>query len=156
RWRHACFEIDRESAVDLPPRRIEHGLRLLSIVEQPHEGLHMPLGLYRAAHHADGRVGLAGAGDEPRDDGMERTLAATDEIWMPSSERKAGAAILQADAGARHDDAGAEAHVVRLDERDHHAVRVRRGEIDRSGARRRAVLEILRALAIDQTGAALK
>ena len=42
--------------------------------------------------------------------------------WHGRAEHEAGAAVLQRDAGAGHDDARAEAHVVGLDVRDHHPV----------------------------------
>src|SRR5690242_20482938 len=86
RGRYARFEIDRKSRVDLPARGVQHRLRLLAIVEQPHEGLHVTLRLDRAAHHADGGVGLAVAHHEARNDGMERPLPRADLIRMPARE----------------------------------------------------------------------
>ena len=46
--------------------------------------------------------------------------------------------------------AGAEAHVVALDEADHHAALVGGGEVDRAAARRVAGAEVLRPLRVDQ------
>ena len=59
---------------------------------------------------------------------------------MVGVQGEVGAAVLQRDAGARDDDAGAEAHVVGLDEADHHAVAVGRAQVDRAArvGRRRA------------------
>ena len=56
----------------------------------------------------------------------------------PACGDEAGAAIVERDAGARHDDARAETVIVRLDQRDHHAVLVRRREIDGRAAVHRA------------------
>ena len=74
-------------------------------------------------------------------------------IRMAGHEREAGAAVLQADAGARHDDRRAEAHVVRLDQRNHHAARIAGRKIDGAALRRGARLEPLRAFRVDQSGA---
>src|SRR5262249_4974435 len=147
-------EVDRNAAIHFPARCIERRLRLLPVIDEAHERLHVPLWLYRAAHHPEARVRGAIARDEPGDDGVERTLAGPDLIGVAGLQREPGSAILQTDARPRDHDARAEAHVVRLDERHHHAVRVGSGQIHRPGSRRRAVLEILSAAALDQAGAA--
>ena len=51
---------------------------------------------------------------------------------------------------ARDDDAGAEAHVVGLDQRHDHAVLVRGAEVDGAAARRIAGSEVLGTPGIDQ------
>ena len=61
---------------------------------------------------------------------MEGALARRDVVRVAGLQREAEAAVLQRDACARHDDAAAEAPVVRLDERDHHAVGVGGAEVD--------------------------
>jgi len=63
---------------------------------------------------------------------------------------EAGAAVLQADAGARHHDAGTESHVVRLDEGKHHPLLVGGGEVHRAALLRHARAGELRAFRIDQ------
>jgi len=63
------------------------------------------------------------------------------------------AAVLQVNAGAGDDDAGAEAHVVGLDERHHIAGGIGGGEQDRSTGFGRAVSRIAGAGGIDQGGA---
>ena len=95
-------------------------------------------------------TGLSVLGDEAGDDGLERALARPHLVRMARLQRERVRAILQADAGARHHHARAEAHVIRLDEGHHHAARIGGGEIDRAALRRRAVVEVLRALQVDQ------
>ena len=77
-------------------------------------------------------------------------------LGLSRVEREAVAAVLQADAVLGHDHAGAEAHVVALDEADHHAALVGRGEVDRAALGRRAGAEGLRALRVDQARALLQ
>jgi hypothetical protein len=117
-------------------------------------GLQVALRLHVAAHHAEAHLRLAVAGQEAGDDGVERPLAARHHVGV-AAEREAMAAVLQADAGARHHDAAAEAHVVALDQADHHAAFVGRGQVDRAAARGRAVLRRSCArLGVDQLRAA--
>ena len=66
------------------------------------------------------------------------------------------AAVLQAQAVARHHHPRAEAHVVALDEADHHAALVGRGHVDGAALRAVAGAEVLRTLQVDQLGAAVK
>ena len=77
-------------------------------------------------------------------------------LAMARGRHEARGAVLQRDAGARHDDARAEAGVVRLDQRHHHARGVGGAEIDRAAVLGRARAEILGLLRIDQLGAALE
>ncbi len=51
-------------------------------------------------------------------------------------ERESGTAVLQPEAVPGQHDPRAEAHVVRLDQADHHAVRVGRRQVDRAAAGR--------------------
>ena len=81
---------------------------------------------------------------------MERPLARAHAVRMIGLQGEARTAVLQADPRTGNHDARAEAHVVRLDQRHHHAAGVRRRKVNRPGLRRHAVLEVLRALAIDQ------
>ena len=64
-------------------------------------------------------------------------LPGATRFGFAGSRREAVAAVLQRDARAGHDHARAEAQVVALDEADHHAVAVGRGEVDGAAARRR-------------------
>ena len=108
------------------------------MVDHAHDRLHVTRRLDRSSHHAERRQRRAVARDEARNDRVERPLAAADFVRMIALERKAGAAILQADAGARHDDAGSESHVVRLDQRHHHAGLVGCAKVHGAAARRLA------------------
>src|SRR5256885_8430843 len=76
------------------------------------------------------------------------TLAGSGAVGMARLEHEVAAAVLQRDAF--HHDSRAEAHEVRLDEGDHHAGRIGRGEVHRAAFRRIAVAEILRAFGIDE------
>ena len=114
----------------------------------------MPLRLHVAAHDAEAHQRPPVLGEEGGDDGVERPLAGATQFGLPASSVKAVAAVLHRHAPPRHDDAGAEAHVVALDEAHHHAALVGGGEIDRAALDRVAGAEALRALRIDQPRAA--
>ncbi len=81
---------------------------------------------------------------------MERALAARQRIRMPRFEDKAAAAILQANAGIRYDDTGAETHKVGLNKGDHHAAGIGSRQIDRAALRRRTVDKIRGFIGINQ------
>ena len=114
----------------------------------------MALRLHVAAHHAKAHHRLAVFGEEAGNDRLERPLARRHAIGVVRVEREAIAAVLQRHAPLRDHDARAEAHVVALDEGDHHAGGIGGSEIDRAAAHRVARLEILCLGAIDQFGAA--
>jgi hypothetical protein len=109
----------------------------------------MALRLHVAAHHAEAHHRLPSL---VRKAGMMvwkgRLPGATTLGWPRQAE--AVAAVLQRDAVARHHHARAEAHVVALDEADHHAALVGRGQVDGAALDRVAGAEVLRAPAVDQ------
>jgi len=76
-------------------------------------------------------------------------LAAGNFVGVPGPQRKTGPAILQADAGSRDHDARAEAHVIRLDQRHHHAVLVGGAQVDGAAFGRLAGAEVLRVRRVD-------
>ena len=152
---HLLFDIERQAGVETPARGVAGDLRALLVIEHPNQGLHVPLRLHVAAHHAKAHDRLAALGQESRDDGVERPLAGRDLVG-PRLQAEAVTAVLQADAEGRLDAAGAEAHVVALDEADHHPVLVGRRQIDGAALDRVAGAEVLRLLHVDQTGAALQ
>ena len=100
----------------------------------------MPLRLHRAAHHAVRQPWFAVFGHERGNDGLERALARRIAIRMRrlgiSGLRVAAlqhehlAAILEDETQARRRHAAAHAAIVRLDQRDHHAVGIGGGEVD--------------------------
>src|SRR6185369_1308626 len=90
------------------------------------------------------------AGEERRDDGMERTPPRRDAVRAGRIENETVAAVLHRDAPAGNDDARAEAHVVALDEAHHHAALVGGAEVDRSALGRVAGAEDLRPPGVDQ------
>src|SRR5437868_5031833 len=53
--------------VDAPARAVDGGLRVLAVVDDAREELHVALRLHGAAHQAEGRHRLAVLGDEARD-----------------------------------------------------------------------------------------
>src|SRR5947207_14359944 len=114
--RHVVLDPDRlVELVHAPARAVDCRLRVLAVIDDAREDLHMALRLHGAAHQAEGRDRFAVLGDEGRDDRMERPLLRPDLVGMALGRDEAGSAILQRNAGARYDDARAEAGVVRLD-----------------------------------------
>jgi len=70
--------------------------------------LRLDLRLYESADDAEAHYGLASAGEEPGDDGVEWTLVGADVVRVVSFQHEACAPVLEADARAWHDDAGAQ------------------------------------------------
>ena len=139
---------DLQAGLDPPPRRIGGGLRVLLITQNAQHHLQMPLGLHRPAHQAERHQRRAvGVHYKARNDGVEWPLAWRNGVDVIRVQGETRAAILQADARARHHYAGTETHVVRLDKRDHHAALVSRRKIHGAARLRRAVQWVLRLLA---------
>ena len=88
--------------------------------------------------------------EEGRDDGVERPLAGRDDVGAAGIEAEAVAAVLQRQPQPGHHHARAEAHVVALDEADHHAALVGGGEVDGAALDRVAGAEVLRPLRVDE------
>ena len=156
RGREAALDVDFHALHDAKARAIGGGLRILVVVGDAHHHLHVALRLHGAAHHAEAHDGLAVLGDEARDDGLVGALLRRDLVGVARGVHEGGAAVLQRHAGARHDDAGAEAHVVRLDQRHHHAARVGGGEVHGAALGRGAVAEVLGFLHVEELGARLE
>ncbi len=91
----------------------------------------MALRLHRAPHHAEAHPRLAVLGDEARDDGLERTLARRIAVRVILLQHEHLATVLQDESQARRRHAAAHAAVVGLDQRDHHAVGISDGHVDR-------------------------
>src|SRR4051812_44579700 len=121
-------------------RAVARGLRALPVVRNADQHLRVALRLHGSSHDAEAHDRLAVLGDEAWNDGLVRTLARTDLVRMAGLQDERSAAVLQRDAV--HHDAGAEAHVVGLDERDHHAGGVCGREVNRAARRRLAVAEV--------------
>ena len=153
---HAGFDIDLQTLVEAPARRVAGGLGVLLVVEHAHHGLHMALGLHIAAHHAKAHHRLTILCQKGRDDGVKRALARRDQVGLVrcvGGHGEAMAAVLQADAVGGLDATRTKAHVIALDEADHHAVFVGRGEVNRAALDRVARAKSLGALHVDQLGA---
>src|SRR6266513_1214446 len=133
---------------DTEARAVAGRLRALLVVSDAYHHLCVALRLHGAAHHAEAHHRPAVFRDKARNDGLVRALAGSDAIGMARLEYEVAAAVLQRDAF--HHDSRAEAHEVRLDEGDHNARRIGRGEVHRAAFRRIAVAEILRAFGIDE------
>ncbi|MPM28463.1 hypothetical protein SDC9_74989 [bioreactor metagenome] len=113
----------------------------------------MALRLHRAAHHAKRHLRSAiGVHRKGRNDGVRRTLARPHLIGVARLQGEARATVLQADARARYHHARTKAHVVGLDERDHHAAFIRRRQIHRAAALGRAIGRVARVLHVDELG----
>lgn len=103
--RNGGFEKHFAALADFPARRVGSGLRILTVVEHAHGHLKMTLGLHIPSHDAEAHHRLSVLRKESGNDGVERTLATGDLIGMARLQSKTRAAILQADAGSRNDDA---------------------------------------------------
>src|SRR5690606_27538761 len=86
-----------------------------------------------------GRHGPAAAREHPGDDRVVRPHPRVDRVRVALRGGEAVAAVVEGYAVARHDHAGAEAPVVRLDERHHHAAGVGGAEVDGPAGARLAV-----------------
>ena len=117
--------------VVLDARRVTGLLQVHAEVEHVDQDLHVTLRLHRAAHHAEAQPRLAVLRGERGNDGVERTLARRVAVGMVLAQHELLAAVLQDEAQARRRHAAAHAAVVGLDQRDHHAVGVGGGEVDR-------------------------
>ena len=106
------LDVHGQTAVPFPAGRVAGRLRLLAVVQHAHQGLQLSLGLHVASHDAEAHHRRAVAHQKARDDGVEGPLAAGHHIGMLGVQAETVAAVLQADAGARHDHARAEAHVM--------------------------------------------
>src|SRR5688572_20755532 len=146
--RHVVLDAHVHSLHHAEARAVAGGLRALAVVGDAHQHLGVALRLHGAAHHAEAHHRLAVAGDEAGDDRLVRPLRRADAVRMAGLDDEGRAAVLQGDAVDHH--ARAEAHVVGLDHRHHHAARVGGGEIHRAAPRRLACAEVLRALEVDQ------
>ena len=134
------------------PRRVQRVLRAHAERRHVQQHLHVALRLHEAAHDAvDGVQGIVGGvGQQGRDDGVVGPLAGGVDVGVVGRvEDEVGAAVLQREAAALGDDAGAEAGVVAVDEGAAVALAVRDGEVDGVApgvggrGRRRTVAEVL-------------
>ncbi len=75
----------------------------------------MALALHVPAHDAETHHRSAIPGNKGRNDGVEGAFAATHLVGMAGLQGECTPAVLQADTGFRHDQAGAEAVIVALD-----------------------------------------
>ncbi|QNG73598.1 hypothetical protein EIELFIGP_02424 [Stenotrophomonas maltophilia] len=123
----------------LDARRITGFLQVHPEIHQVHHDLRMALRLHRAAHHAEAGIRLAALGDEPRNDGLEWTLARRVAVGMVLLQHEHLATVLQDETQTGRCHAAAHATVVGLDQRNHHAVGVGHGHVDRV-----ALLQLLR------------
>ena len=120
-------------------REVERFLHVQLVVHQVRHDLHVPLRLHVAAHDAERQPRASVLHHHRRHQRVERPLARRQLVGMSGRQRKEAAAILQDDPRVSGDDARAEGFVDRLDERDHVALRVGGGQIDRVPLRLRMV-----------------
>src|SRR5690606_39199289 len=111
----------------------------------------MSLRLHGPAHDAKGHERLTvKAGRECGNNGMGRTFAGTDFVRMAGLQIEAMPAVLQTNPCAWHHDTGTEAHVVGVDEGNHHAGGIRGSEVNRTTGTGRAMAVVARHTAINK------
>ena len=81
-------------------------------------------------------------------------LPGRDHVRVACFQGEAVAPVLQRHTVSGQDQARAKAHVIALDEADHHATLVGRGQVDGAALDRVAALEILGTIRVDQGRAA--
>ena len=113
----------------VPAGAVAGGLDVEAVVDAVDDDLRLALRLHVAAHDAEGHPGLAVFGGEAGDDGLEGALAGGVDVGVAVLEGEELAAVLEHEAEAVGDEAGAHAAEVGLDLRDHHAVFVGDGEV---------------------------
>src|SRR5690606_8473159 len=128
---------DLLSLLPPPSRDIQGGLGIEMAVDRVDDYLKVSLGLHKAAHDTEGTDGPPFPGQKAGDNRMVGSLARLQTIGMIGIQGKIATAIVQADACARNNQAGAEPHIVALDEGDHIPLAVRGGQIDRPSLGRR-------------------
>ena len=121
---------DPTVALDLPAGGVQRRLWVEAVVEHPGDDLKVSLGLHLPTHHAEGSDRDAVAGEEGGDDRVAGPLAGGGLVGVALIEHEAGSPVLQRDPVGGHDHAATEAHVVGLDEADHHAAGIGRAEVD--------------------------
>ena len=94
------------------------------------DNLRVALRLHESAHDAERHARLALVRDKPWDERVVRELAWGDLVRAAWLKREVSAAVVHRDAVARNHHARPKARVVALEETDHVALRVGRGEKD--------------------------
>ncbi len=117
------------AAFVVPAGAVAGGLDVEAVVDAVDDDLRLALRLHVAAHDAEGHPGLAVFGGEAGDDGLEGALAGGVDVGMAVLEGEEFATVLEHEAEAVGDEAGAHAAEVGLDLRDHDAVFVGDGEV---------------------------
>ena len=143
-----------QAGVEAPARRVAGGLGVLFVIQHAHQGLGVSLGLHVPAHDAETHHRFSVAREEGRDDGVEGSLARAHQVVAGLVQREAVASVLQAQAVARHDHARTKAHVIALDEADHHAAGIGGTQVDGAALGLVARAVVLGAQRVDQLGAA--
>lgn len=139
--RHALLHAHRPVKVGVPlgqasddthARRIERLLRREARDQLAEENLHVALRLHEPAHDAESAVQrpVGRVGHHAGDDGVVGTLPGLQFVGVVRVEAEVGAAVLQREAAALGDDAGAKTAIVAVDEGRGVAVLVRDGEVD--------------------------
>ena len=113
----------------VPAGAVAGGLDVEAVVDAVDDDLCLALRLHVAAHDAEGHPGLTVLAGEAGDDGLEGALAGGVDVGVAVLEGEELAAVLEHEAEAVGDEAGAEAAEVGLDLRDHDAVFVGDSEV---------------------------
>jgi hypothetical protein len=125
----------RHARSDTDARRVKRGLRMHLESQHVKQDLDVALGLHEAAHDAVDTVQrtVVDIRYHSRDDGMIRSLIRRQHIRVVSLEFEIRATVLQREAAALRDDAGAETGVIAVNEGDAVSVAICDSEVDRVG-----------------------
>jgi len=128
-------------------RRVESRLWISAVAQELKEGLHVALGLHKAAHDPEGAVGLALFRQKAGNNRVVGPFAPGQTIVVAFFECKIQEAIIQRNPRLRHHDARPEAVVIGLNHGHHVAILIARAEIDRGAIQGIAVAHGFRLLA---------
>src|SRR5258705_13247144 len=113
----------------LDTRSVAGVLQIHSEIDQVDDDLDVSLRLHGPTHDAEAHPGLVVARDESRNDGVERPLLRRIGVWMPFFEREHLTPVLKGEAKSVWHHAAAKSTIIALDDRNHIAFGIRRGEV---------------------------
>src|SRR5581483_3992338 len=86
----AGLELDGAVRLDAPARRVERGLRVGALVDEPQHDLEVALRLHRAAHDPERPEQAAALKQQPGDNGVERPPRGREPVRVPVLFDEAG------------------------------------------------------------------
>ena len=146
----ARLEVHLPAGTDAPARRVERRLRVVAVVDEPHDHLDVPLRLHRASHHAERAEKRTALEEHPRDDRVEGPAPGGEPVRVALVLDERRGAVLEDDARPRRDHARPERLVDALDERDRGAVRIDRAQVRRASPRQDGRSRVERSGLVDE------